>query len=147
MDPTTSYRGSGTPAEQVSPPAAVDDPPLTPNSSLRRRTASNPTAASLLHEDEKNEELPQSNEGSRDTHREDFENSANEGRRATIRGMLCRKSKAFMFGQLLSLFLVSRSITHNLLVFTHAMNDLSFLCDLQINFLGGNWSCAISSLP
>ncbi|KAL3791886.1 hypothetical protein HJC23_010746 [Cyclotella cryptica] len=119
MQSTTPYRGSGpTETAEVLPSitSTNDAPPTPPSTSTtpnlaRRRRSPNPTATSLLPDDEK--EAPQHHEATRvnalpgTNPSEGFDGGFDEGQRATIRGMICRKSKAFMFGQLLSLFLAA----------------------------------------
>ena len=106
--PTTSYKSNG--VDDALPPVPPDEAPSTPRSTspniARRRRSPNPTVTSLLPDEEKNEEVDQEERAaSANTDRcGEFED---QGQRATLTGMLCRKSQAFMFGQVLSLFLVS----------------------------------------
>ena len=101
--PTTSYKSE------------IDDdlpPTPTPNASVsqcspksyrrhNRSSSKTPTADSLLPEEEN-----KTNENETPSNDQIGEFNDN-GKRATITAMICRKSKAFLFGQMLSLFLVS----------------------------------------
>lgn len=186
MQSATPYRGSspngtaeGLPSSTTTP---TDEAPPTPPSTsttpklARRRRSPNPTATSLLPEDEKEVPLPHEdtrvNTSPGADPGEGFDGGFDEGQRATIRGMICRKSKAFMFGQLLSLFLVSDTcyvlmilfglMLVELLVIYGQMHmhialiyTLNVICSSNPNGppssnqtpTGSDWCCAIISLP
>lgn len=113
--PTTSYKANK--ADDSLPPVPPDEPPSTPTPSspngARRRRSPNPTVTSLLPDEENNEDTDYHNGGSPSANNTDrcgdFED---QGQRATVSGMILRKSKAFMFGQVLSLFLVSSKVVN-----------------------------------
>lgn len=106
--PTTSYKTNGVDdALPPVPPNQAPSTPLTTSLNSRRKCSPDPNATSLLPDEEKNEEMD-NNESSTSASIGCCGEVEDQGQRATVTGMICRKSKAFMFGQMLSLFLVSQ---------------------------------------
>ena len=107
--PTTSYKSNG--VDDALSPAPPDEAPSTPTPSSpsndRRGRMSDPTATSLIADEDKEEAAAHDESGTSTSigHCGEVENQ----QKATVTGMICRKSQAFMFGQILSLFLVSLS--------------------------------------
>lgn len=108
-NPTTSYKSNGT--NGALPPMPTDEAAPTSLSSInsngRGRHSQGPSKTSLLSEGGDAEERNCQNEGSLSAADERCGDIGDERQRATITGMICRKSKALMFGQILSLCLVS----------------------------------------
>jgi hypothetical protein len=107
MPATTVDKGS--PIAPVPP----DDPRFTSSNTniVTRQRRSNPTVASLLHEEENSADMNfpavsrLNSSSTNDDPCGDFDNM--DVQRATTADLLCRKSKALTFGQILSLLLVS----------------------------------------
>ena len=108
-NPTTSYKSNR--SNGALPPMPLDEATPTSlsssNSNGRGRHSPGPSVTSLLSEDRDAEQMNYHNEGNPSSANERCGVISDGGQRATITGMICRKSKAFMFGQILSLFLVS----------------------------------------
>lgn len=131
--PTTSYKSK---TDNDLPPIQNESPSQFSPKSSRRRNRSSPSIASLL---------PEGENTANNTHSNDRVGQFNEnGKRATITAMICRKSKAFLFGQMLSLFLVSEAPAQS---FDCSCSRSYLKASLNLhNLVGSYWGCTISSL-